>query len=80
MICIPRVFRKQRKCLGLFKLHSSAGILNGVIGVHVDDILGTGDDRFELKLTELDQLVGFGSMKRQTFEHCGRQYGKHTSG
>ena len=58
--------RKQRMCFDLFPLHSSAGVLSGVICVYVDDILGTGDDLFELKLKELDKLVGFGSMKRET--------------
>ena len=56
-------FRKQRMCLGLFTLHSSAGELNGVICLHVDDMLGTSDDVFESKLKELDKLVGFGSKK-----------------
>ena len=45
-----------------------------------DDMLGTGDDPFELKLKELDELVGFGSVKRQKFDHCGRQYEKHHNG
>ena len=67
-------------CLGLFTLHFPAGVFNGVICLHVDDMLATGDDRFELKRKELDKLVGFGSMKRQKFEHCGRQYEKHASG
>ena len=62
-------FRKQRMCLGLFTLHSPAGVLSGVICLQVDDMLGTGDDLFELKLKELDKLVGFGSMKRQKFDH-----------
>ena len=57
-------FRKQRLCLRLFTLHSPAGVLNGVICLHVNDMLGTGDDRFEQKLREIDKLVGFGSMKR----------------
>ena len=35
---------------------------------------------FESKLKELDELVGFGSMKRQKFDHCGRQYEKHANG
>ena len=56
-------FKKQRVCLGLFTLHSPAGELRGGICLHVDDMLGTGDDLFELKLKELDKLVGFGSMK-----------------
>ena len=73
-------FKKQRTCLGLFTLHSSAGVLSGVICLHVDDMLGTGDDLFELKLNELDKLVGFGSMKRQKFDHCGRQNEKHHNG
>ena len=47
---------------------------------HVDDMLGTGDELFESKLKELDKLVGFGSMKRQKLDHCGRQYEKHADG
>ena len=70
-------FKKQRTCLGLFTLHSPAGVLSGVIRLHVDDMLGTGDDLFELKLKELEKHVGFGSMKRQKFDDCGRQYEKH---
>ena len=70
-------FRKQRMCLGLFTLHSQAAALSGAICLHVDDMLGTGDDVFESKLKELDKLVGFSSMKRQEFVHCGRQYEKH---
>ena len=64
-------------CLGLFTFHSSAGVLSGVICLHVCGMLGTGDDLFALKLKELDKLVGFGSMKRQKFDHCGRQKEKH---
>ena len=55
-------------------------LLSGVICLHVDDMLGTGDELFESKLKELDKLVGFGSMKRQKFDHCGRQYEKHANG
>ena len=47
---------------------------SGVICFHVDDMLGTCDDLFESKLEGLDELVGFGSMQRQMFDHCGRQY------
>ena len=73
-------FRKQRMCFGLFTLHSSAGELNGVICLHVESMSGTSDDVFESSLKELDKLVGFGSMKRQKFDHCGRQYEKHADG
>ena len=72
-------FKKQRMCLGLFTLHTPAGVLSGVICIHVDNRLGTGDDPFESKLKELDRLVGFGS-KRQEFDHCGRHYEKHAIG
>ena len=51
--------------LDLFTVHSSAGVLSGVTCLHVDVMLGTCNDLFELKLQELDKLVGFGSMKRQ---------------
>ena len=67
-------------CVGLFTLRSLAGVLSGVICLHVDDMLETGDDLFESKLKELDKLVGFGSMQRQKFVHCGRQYEKHANG
>ena len=52
-------------------------ILCGVICLHVDDTLGTGDEKFELKMNDLDQLVGFGSMKRHRFDRRGRQYEKY---
>ena len=45
-----------------------------------DDMLGTGDELFESNTKELDKLVGFRSMKRQKFDHCGRQYDKHANG
>ena len=73
-------FRKQRMCLGLCTLHSPTGVLSGVICHHVDDMLGTGDDLFESKLKELHKIVGFGSMKRSKFDHCGRQWEKHANG
>ena len=67
-------------CLVLFTLHSPSGVLSGVICLHVDDMLGTGDDQFESKLKDLDKLVGPGSMKRQKFVHSGRLYEKHANG
>ena len=73
-------FRKERMCLGPFTLHSPPGTLSGVFCFHVDDMLGTGHELFESKLKELDKLVGFGTMKRQKFVHCGRQYEKHANG
>ena len=66
-------------CLGLFTLHSPAGVLSGVVCLHVDDMLGTGDDLFESRLKELDKLIGFGSMQRQKFVHWGKQYEKHAN-
>ena len=73
-------FKKQRMCLDLFTLHSPAGVLGGVICLHVDDMLGTGDDLFESRLKELDKFIGFGSMQRHKFVLCGRQYEEHASG
>ena len=55
-------------------------MLSGVVCLHTDDMLGTCDDVFELKLKELNQPVGFGSMKQQKVDHCGRQYEKHPNG
>ena len=36
-------------------LHSPSSVSNGVICLHVDDLLGTGDELFESKLKELDK-------------------------
>ena len=52
-VLVQVVFQKERMCFGLFTLHSPACVLSGVICLHVDDMLGTGDDLFELKLKEL---------------------------
>ena len=67
-------------CLGLFTLHSPARISSGVICLHVDDMFGTGDGLFKLKLKELGKLVGFGSIQTQKLLHCGRQHEKHANG
>ena len=73
-------FKKQRMCLGLFTLHSPAGVLGGVICLHVDDMLGTGDDLFELRLTELDNSLDFvGCRNKKSFTAEG-QYEKHANG
>ena len=79
--CSFRSGLEHKECASVFlTLHYSAGVLGGVICLHLDDMLGSGDDLFELKMKELDKLVGFGSMKRQKFDHCGRQYEKHPNG
>ena len=67
-------------CLELFTLHSSA-VLNGVICLHVDDRLGTGDGTFELKMKRTRPARWF--RLHETDKHsinCGRQYEKHASG
>ena len=56
--------------LGLFTVFRNP-ILCGVICFLVDDMLGTGDEKFELKMNELDQLAGFGWMKGQKFSRRG---------
>ena len=45
-------FKKLRMRLGLFTLHSPAGVLDGVICLHVDEMLGTGDELFEIEEAE----------------------------
>ena len=76
---LKRVIRCTSQMVGSSIVHAT--VFRGcVICLHVDDMLGTGDVVFESKLKELDKLVGFGSMKRQKFEHCGRLCEKHASG
>ena len=68
--------RKSTECLGLFMLHAPAGVLNGVICLHVDD-MWERDDVFESTMKELDKVVGRGSVNRQKIDHCRRQCEKH---
>ena len=50
------------------------GTLRGIVGLHVDDILAAGDEYFEAKLEEVNKAVGFGSVKKNKFVHCGKEY------
>ena len=73
-------FTKHMMCFGMFMLYDVAGRFAGFICLHVDDFLGTGDHFFEEKIEELNGRVGFGSVRKGSFEHCGRQYVKEPSG
>ena len=58
-------FKKQAMCIGMFLLYDQSGRLAGMVCLHVDDFLGAGNELFEQKITELDRLLGFGSIQRQ---------------
>ena len=49
-------FRKQRMCRGLFALHDPSGFLRGLICLRVDDMLGTGDSLFDVKMEEVNKI------------------------
>ena len=48
--------------------------MRGIVGLHVDDILAAGDEYFEAQLEEVNKAVGFGSVKKNKFVHCGKEY------
>ena len=75
-------FQKQRMWFGLLTLDSSAGVLNmnSVISLQVHDMFDTDDKAFGSKMQEHDHPSGFGAMKRQKLDHCGRQHEKHSIG
>ena len=52
-------------CRGLFTLLPPAGAPSSAICLHVDDTVGSGDATFDVKMKELDEVVGFGSINRQ---------------
>ena len=57
-----------------------ACVLSGVICLHVNDMLEIGDDVFESKMKELDEVVGFGLVKRQKFDQCRSEHEEQASG
>ena len=76
-VCLLRFdFVNNVMCRGLFALHDPSGFLCGLICSHGDDMLGTADSLFDVKMEELDKFVG----SRQKFDHCGRQYEEHANG
>ena len=66
--------------MALFFLWDQQGILRGIVGLHVDDILAAGDEYFEAKLEEVNKAVGCGSVKKNKFVHCGKEYEKVMTG
>ena len=64
----------------LFFLWDEHKVLRGTIGLHVDDVLAAGDEYLATKLEEVNKVIGFGSVKKNKFTHCGKEYEKVTEG
>jgi len=66
--------------MALFFLWDQQGILRGIAGLHVDDILAVRDEYFEAKIEEVNKAIGLGSVKKNKFVHCGKEYEKVMTG
>jgi len=65
--------------IALFTLRKS-GTLHGVIAIHVDDMLVTGDSVFKETLKRLNDRFKFGSEQWKIFIHLGIRYQRHPDG
>ena len=62
----PCIFLLESTVQGKRKLH-------GIIGTHVDDGIGGGDEYFHTQLMKLQTKLPFGSFKQRKFTFCGIQ-------
>lgn len=51
--------------------HPETGVLSGVLGIHVDDGLGGGNDYFAQQVDKLERKFPFGSKKSGQFTYTG---------
>ena len=58
--------------------NAETGQTEGMIGVHVDDGLCCGSERFQQKLKELETIFPFGSHKRRKFVFTGLHIEQHS--
>lgn len=65
------------QCIILYRLYRSdgSGELAGLLGCHVDDLLGGGDASFDAAMSALARKVEFGSAESGTFVYRGRRFG-----
>ncbi len=65
--------------VALFTLRKE-GTLHGIIAIHVDDMLVTGDSVFKQSLKRLSERFKFGSEQWDNFLHLGIRYQRNSEG
>ena len=55
-------------------------VLQGIIGLHVDDILAAGDESLGAQLEDVHKIIGFVSVKKKKFTRYGKEYEKIIEG
>ena len=58
-------------CLYLLRDPKDPKILNGIVGTHVDDGLGAGNQKFNYALQQLQKKLPFGSHEKRKFRFTG---------
>ena len=58
-------------CLSLLRNPTNPDILDGILGTHVDDGIGGGNENFERALEKLKQSLPFGTREHSKFKFTG---------
>ena len=63
-----------------FVLQKSSGKIHGVLGVHVDDVIGGGNETFDRIMTAVRNEFDFGAWDGGNFRSKGRQISQMPNG
>ena len=63
-----------------YVLTSSTGDIEGLLVVHVDDLMWTGSPAMESKMQQICEAYRFGKVEKNSFRYCGREVRKDSTG
>ena len=63
-----------------YVLNDKKGQIDGLVVVHVDDLLWTGGRSIEEKMKKICELYKFGKVEKNNFRYCGREVKKDETG
>ena len=63
-----------------YVLNDKKGQIEGLVVVHVDDLLWTGGKNIEAKMRKICELYKFGKVEKNNFRYCGREVKKDETG
>ena len=77
---IEKGFRAVPHEAAAYTLNDDHGNLQGLVVIHVDDLLWTGGPEIEAKMNEICEIYKFGKLSKNNFKYCGREIVKDAEG